>query len=309
MSTAVVTKKRRSPLRMIRDDENNSSVTYYHCGIVQNAVKNNVPIVIVQRDSDGNITEVKKKPHIVHKKSLRDVYGPMHATMAGRGKYIDSQAYVDRAKKHIVGAHYVSPYLPKEGCHYAIVQSLKDEIGSAKLKNIAGEICRSDEKGEHILWDGERTKDDCIVASEWMTEGHLWSLCNRAFPQLVQNLKRGNFSPRRKFSLALAVLSRPVEVVDISTGTVHYYGGMTPYAKPLEQCGMAIDRRFLTFGVKDGEELAQYYYRLVIGRSQSHSLKRSKWACEGMDSDIAWLNPRVKREVSAAKRTWQDSNR
>lgn len=300
MSTATVSKRR--PIKMIKGSGENA-FTLYNCKAVEEAFDNDQKLLVV-RTRKGVASEVEIKPHIVHKRSLRDVYGDTHPN-AGKGKYIDLSAYTDKHHQNIVGAHLVHPYLPKDGCYFAIVNTLQGMVSDKKqLRDLSGEIHFSAEKGEHIVWEGERNDDGFLVASPWMTEKELWAACVNAVPSLASKLRKGNFSPRQKFRSALQVLNRAVEVVDIVTGNVENRGGVTPYSKPLEQCGFAIDRRYLTNGYSTSTgDSAEYYYRLVVGRSEPHNLMRSQWWYLTKDNPQAFVSAQAQREYNKALRS------
>ena len=165
-------------------------------------------------------------------------------------------------------------------------------------------------EGAHLLWEGRRDSDGCLAASDWMTAEELWALSKKVCPEMQNALRRSKSgrkkvrshkSAREKFFGDLDALRRATCIVDVGTGNKDFRGGATPYSKPLEQAGFAIDKRFLTYGIDaNGDEIAQYYYRMVIGRPEPHVLSRKSWAYEDVTSSVAFLNDAAKKKALAA---------
>ena len=98
----------------------------------------------------------------------------------------------------------------------------------------------------------------------------------------------------------LDVLRRATCVVHVANGEREFCGGATPYSKPLEQCGIALDKRFLTYGVKNGDEFGDYFYRLVLGRPEPHILPRASWQYETPSSRVAFKDDAARRAARKA---------
>ena len=291
-------------LRMIRGKGENA-VTQYSCGVVEQAKTDGVKILVVRRDrKTGRKKEVAVDPRQVHREDLLAVYGDTHE-LAGQGKFIALEAFPKGDETRVVGAQHVNPYLRDEGAYATIIETLKDNIGAVALSRLRGSISRGRNPGTHILWDGRRNRDGFLACSGWFTKEEIWEMARAWNPDLLKILRKSRSgrkgashkSAKDKFFGNLDVLRRATCVVHVVDGEREFCGGATPYSKPLEQCGFALDKRFLTYGVKDGEEVGQYYYRLVIGRPEPHVLPRASWQYEGASSPVAFKDDMARRAV------------
>lgn len=295
--------RKKKALRMIRGS-GESAVTHYSCGVVDEAKKNGVNILVVKRGARTGKKEVQRKPRRVHRDPL-DVFGETHE-LAGQGKYIALEAFPRGDKSQVVGAQHVNPYLRDDGAYPTIVEVFKRNIGNATLSKLRAKVTRSRHAGTHLLWQGRRSGDGAVAVSDWFTEEQVWERAQKLNPELVRMLRKSKSgrkgakhrSAKEKFFHDLDVLRRATCVVDVTTGELEYRGGATPYSKPLEQCGFAIDKRFLTTGVDaNGDETGQYFYRLVIGRPEPHVLPRVSWQYEGLASTVAFLDAKARKAV------------
>lgn len=292
----------------VQDRASKKTVTCYSCGVISVARKKKVNILI----SKNNKIFVAK-PRMVHKEDLTSTYSNNHPK-AGQGKYIDNYAYVDKSRKHILGAHFINPFLAdsRANCYATIVKVFQRATDIDQLKLLHGTIHRDFQKGEHIIWAGDRSFDDFVVASPWLLPSDLWNEAQKINTSLLKTLTktcspRGDAqsfrSPEQKFIHDLDVLRRATIVKHVN-GRVEYCGGATPCAMPLQQCGMAIDKRFLTYDINlqninkhNSIETAQYYYRMVWGRSFPKPLLKRDWGFETETSEYCFLNNQVKEKV------------
>jgi len=308
MEKKIMPSTKQSALRMIRG-KGDDAVTRYSCGVVEQAKEDGVNVIVMRRDKrSGKMVERAVKPRMVHRMDLLGVYGDTH-DLAGEGKYISAEAFPNGTNQRIVGAQHVNPYLRDDGAYATIVEAFKSTIPKKVLAKLAARVASNRVSGVHLLWEGKRNADGFCpnAASEWMTAEDVWHLALKLNADLLKILRKSRSgrkgvkahkSAQEKFFGDLDVLRRATCVVDVSTGEPQFRGGATPYSKPLEQCGFAIDKRFLTYGVDaDGNELGQYYYRLVIGRPEPHSLPRSSWAYEGAGSSVAFKDETARRKV------------
>ena len=294
-------------LRMIRGRGENA-VTHYSCGVVEQAKENGVKVLIVRRNKKtGKKEEFEADARQVHRDPLA-VYSETHE-LAGQGKYIALKAFPKGDKSRVIGAQHVNPYLRDEGAYVTIIETLKDNIGVAAMSRLRGSFCTGRVPGTHILWDGRRNSDGFLVASDWFTKEELWDMACRFNTDLLRILRKSKSgrkgashkSARDKFFGNLDVLRRATCVISVTDGEKDWTGGRSPYGKPLEQMEFAIDKRFLTYGVdKDGNEAGQYYYRLVIGRSEPHVLTRTNWQYEGITSTVAFKDDKARKAVRKA---------
>lgn len=303
--TALSTKK---ALRMIRG-KGEDAVTHYSCGVVEQAKVDGVNILVVRRDrKTGQKRAVATSPRQVHREDLLAVYGDTHE-LAGQGKFVSLEAFPKGDKIRVVGAQHVNPYLRDEGAYATIIEVLKDNIGTEILSRLRGSIAHGRTPGPHILWEGRRNKDDFLTCSEWFTKEELWDGARDFNEDLLKILRKSKSGrkgvdhkpAKEKFFGNLDVLRRATCVIHATDGEREFCGGATPYSKPLEQCGFAIDKRFLTYGVdEDGNEVGQYYYRLVIGRPEPHILPRTRWQYEGPTSAVAFKDDKARGAVRKA---------
>lgn len=300
--TALSTRKKA--LRMIRG-RGAVAVTHYSCGVVRRAKRDGVKIVVMRKGK-----EVVIDARQVCRDDLKAVYGDTHE-LAGQGKFIALEAYPKGDTSHIVGAQHVNPYLRESGPYATIIEVLKNSIGMRVLSRLRGTFANGFSSGAHILWAGKRNGDGFLpgACSDWFTAEEIWDLACEANPDLLKNLRKSKSgrkgashkSAQEKFVVDLDVLRRATRVIHVADGELEYCGGATPYSKPLEQCGFAIDKRFLTYGVDaNGDEVGQYYYRLVVGRPEPHVLRRSDWQYEGISSVVAFKSDKAKQIVRKA---------
>lgn len=297
-------------LRMIRGKGDNA-VTHYSCGVVRQAKQDGVKILVVRRDrKTGKKRFVAREPRQVHRDDLLAEYGETHE-LAGQGKFIAHEAFPKGDQTRVVGAQHVNPYLRDEGAYATIIETLKDDIGVTALSRLRGSIAYGRNPGTHILWDGKRNRDGFLVASGWFTKEELWDMACHHNGDLLRILRKSKSgrkgashkSAREKFFVNLGVLRRATCVIHVVDGEREFCGGVTPYSKPLEQCGFAIDKRFLTFAVdKNGQELGQYYYRLVVGRPEPYVLPRTSWKYEGITSTVAFKDDNARKALRKALR-------
>lgn len=301
----MVTALSKKPLRMIRGKGDNA-VTLYSCGVVEQAKRDGVKILVIRKDKKtGRKKEVATDARRVHRKDLLATYGETH-DLKGRGKFIDLAAFPNGDRTRIVGAQHVNPYLRDEGAYATIVEVLKKDIGKTTLSRLGGSFHHGRHTGTHILWDGRRNSDDFLVCSNWFTREEILEMSLAFNPDLLRNLRKSKSSregvshksAKDKFFGNLDVLRRATCVVQAIDGEREFCGGVTPYSKPLEQCGFSIDKRFLTYGVdENGNEAGRYYYRLVIGRPEPHVLPRILWQYEGLTSTVAFKDDAARRAV------------
>lgn len=279
-----------------------NAVTHYSCGVVEQARTDGVKILVMRRGK-----EVAINPRQVHR-DLQAVYGDTHE-YAGLGKFIAVEAYPKGDQTRVVGAQHVNPYLREEGAYATIIETLKEDIGLAILARMRGSISHGRNPGTHILWEGLRNADGFLAASGWFTKEEIWDMACAFNPDLLKILRKSKSgvkgashkSAKAKFFGNLDVLRRATCVVHVVDGRREFCGGATPYSKPLEQCGFALDKRFLTCGVDaDGSELCDYFYRLVVGRPEPHVLSRKSWQYEGVTSVVAFKDAAVKLAVRKA---------
>ena len=294
--------KKEEALRMIRGKGDNA-VTHYSCGVVEQARTVGVKILVMRRGE-----EVAIDPRQVHREDLQAVYGDTHE-LAGQGKFIALEAYPKGDMTRVVGAQHVNPYLRDEGAYATIVETLKEDIGMATLSRMRGSISHGRNPGTHILWDGRRNSDGFLTTSGWFTKEEILEMACVFNPDLLKLLRKSKSgvkgashkSAKAKFYGNLDVLRRATCVVHVVDGEREFCGGATPYSKPLEQCGFAIDKRFLTYGVdENGDELGDYFYRLVVGRPEPHILPRASWQYEGITSAVAFKDDAAKLAVRKA---------
>ncbi len=307
---------RKNALRMTRGS-GDRTVTHYNAGVVEEAKENGVNILIAKLDrKTGKVTIVPKVPRMVHRPDFCGTFGETHE-QAGEGKYINLDAYPkgDPESRIVHGAQHVNPYLRTDGCYATIVKVFHDSIGKSTLAKQKADVAFSRSRSDHLLWEGKRGADGFLATSAWLTDEEIWELACKINPDLLKTLRRSKSgrtdvvehkSPQEKFVTDLDVMRRSTRKVDAATGDVEYTGGATPYAFTLEQSGFAIDQRFLTYGVDAGGlELAQNYYRMVIGRPEPHPLPKTSWSYLGSDSPIAYLNDKIQKlakQEAAAKR-------
>lgn len=297
----------KSALRMIRG-KGESAVTHYDCGVVEQAKEDGVQILVMRRNTEtGKMVPTLVDPRMVHRPDLPGVYADTHE-LAGQGKYIALAAYLNNDPRTVVGAQHVNPYLREDAVYATILEVFKKNIGKSALSRLCARLAYTRRRSHHLLWEGKRTADGFVVASEWMTEEQIWTAAQRLNPELLRLLRKSKSgredvnhkTASEKFATDLDVVRRATCTVDAASGIREFCGGATPYAYPLEQCGSAIDKRWLTCDVVNGEEVCNYYYRLAIGRPEPHPLSKSSWSYEGAESAVAFLNQKVRAKYRAS---------
>ncbi len=288
-----------SPPRMYRGSGQNA-VTYYNCGAIDEARRNKMNVLVAVRGKDGKVRIEEREPRKVHRTNISGVYGDTHEC-AGEGKYIKRRAFDEspRVGSILTGAQHINPFLNSDGCEATIIEVFKRNIGIKCLSGLQAQLAHSRWGAHHLLWLGKRDWDGTLVASKWMTLDTLWAKAQSRNPAMVVALKvsKSKYSLLRKFEMVLEQLQRATCTVEMLSGISVYGGGCTPYAKPLEHCGWAIDWRWLTDRIEDGEEQGNYYFRLVIGRPEPHDLKKQMWWYEGPNSKIAILDDSVRATI------------
>lgn len=305
----------KNALRMTRG-KGSESVTHYSCGIVEKAKANKAKLLIT-KTTNGKVAEKAIPPRIVHRPDLFAKFGETHK-LAGEGKFISNEAipagdpHLKNANTNpvrVIGAQHVNPYLRNEGAYATIIQTFLKDIGTKNLSSLKARVKRSFEAGTYLAWEGKRDSEGCVAASGWMLPQEILDKAMEINPDLAKTMKKSRSgrkgathkSAADKFFGDLDVLRRATCVVNVANGEREFRGGATPYSKPLEQVGFAIDKRFLTYKLdSDNEHEGQYYYRLVIGRSEPHMLRRRDWAREYNTSaivfkDVALLRRGLKR--------------
>lgn len=300
---------RRGALRMIVGTGDRAR-THYNCDIVDKARENGVNLIVMR-----NGKEVVASPRRVHR-DLTGVYGEHHPR-ADEGKYIDVDAYTDETYRHIVGAQFVNPFLADSDryrCNRTIVEAFQRSAGATTMAALKADVKQSKELCGHLIWIGNRDFDGGVAYSPWLTLISLWNLARKVNPQLEDFLRKSrspqkgakrHLSAKEKFLQNIEVLQRATVVIDATTGTRRFVGGTTPYALPLMQSGMSIDARYLTTGVNtDGDEVGEYHFRMVWGRSEPRPLLKRLWAYEDQDSRYAYrsvdIQNRCHRRTTAA---------
>jgi hypothetical protein len=301
-------------LRMTRG-KGLESVTHYSCGTVEKAKANKAKL-LVTKVTDGKLVERAIKPRIVHRINLFAKFGDTHR-LAGEGKYIGNDAIPSSDPHHknsnvlperVVGAQHVNPYLRDEGAYAGIIETLLKDIGSKALASLKARVKKNFDSGEHLTWEGKRADFDGVAASTWMTKEEIMEKALSLNPDLAKALRKSKSgrkgathkSAAEKFFGDLDVLRRATCVVNVATGEREFCGGATPYSKPLEQVGFAIDKQFLTHKVNaNNEHEGEYYYRLVIGRSEPHILRHRDWAREDNTSSIVFKDDTLRRKAKS----------
>ena len=292
---------KRTALNMTRGKGENRA-TYYQPGIIDEARKRGVAVVVASGLAP---------PRKVHRSDLDAVYGQTHEN-AGDGKFIDQKAISTKGGvTTVTGAHLVNPYLAKHRSYRTLIAALQSTCPSKALRGLTGVLTRSRAHGHHIQWKGKTTQDDAVLVSRWMTREELWEIATEMNPALKSALARSksqrndvkaHLSAQDKFFQNLDVLRRARRVLQVVTGESEFCGGATPYSMPLEQCGFAIDKQWLTNGWTGGEETGDCYYRIAIGRDIPNVLHYRDW--RGMDSgdNAAYLSDKVRKQCIANAR-------
>lgn len=277
------------------------SHTYYQPGVVEQALTEKVGIRII-RNGRRVLTAARR----VHRDDLTATYNEAHEE-AGSGKYINVKA-IDGDT--VTGVNNVNPYLADEGSYATTVQALQSFCPKSALSEMTGTIRKSRLDGQHIEWKGKASNDDAILLGEWMTAEQLWERALLINPQLKTMLKQNqsqvkgvktHLSPFEKFVQNLDVIRRARNIFNVATGEVdRIRGGATPYAMPMEQCGFAIDKFFLTTGFDaDGIETGEYFYRLAIGRGTPWTLTNRQWRGLDAGTPYAYLNEKLAARAKA----------
>lgn len=278
----------------------NKRVTFYKCGVVEDARRDERPLRVVDRNG---VVRLIPPSRMVHREQLDDTYGETHE-LAGEGKYIAKDAISQ--KGFVVGAHNVNPYLAEEGSYHSIIACFH-LLAKGRIETMRAEFATDRANGHHLVWQGDRKIDDACAVSDWVTEDELWNLARKLNPELSSLLAksksqiktgvRQHKSARQKFGDNLNVLRRSRKTFLVATGETEYRGGGTPYGVPLEQCGFAIDMFFLTTGIdgKTGEEIGDYHFRLAYGRSTPWVIYKHDWRGMTTKDRIAYLNEKVRK--------------
>lgn len=294
----------RGALKMFKGS-GSRAVTHYNCGVVDDARRAGVNLWIMR-----NGKKVIAPPKRVHR-DITGVYGEHHGR-ADEGKYISVEGYTDQSYKVVKGAQWVNPFLAESArCNHTIVATLQKDAGIKALSALKADVKHSREMGHFLVWRGKRDFDGNLVASPWRTGAELWDLARKFNPALELFLRQSSspqkgakrhLSAKEKFIQNIEVLRRATVVIHVTTGEREFSGGATPYSKPLEQCGMAIDARYLTTGVdSDGNEIGEYHYRMVWGRPEPRPLLYREWLYEGGNSRYAFLNDAIRNLVKKQK--------
>ncbi len=297
-----------SPLRMIRGS-GERAVTYYSCGTIERACKDKRNIVVVKHNSKtGKMRTITTKPLMKHRRSIGATFNPAHER-AGEGKFINLDAFTNDARTRIMGAQHVNPFLHGKKPYAVIVEAFKSDIGLRLLSPLKAGLKWTWADADHLIWDGRRLVGECIVASGWMTADEIWEAALKLNPELLKRLRetssgrkdvRVYAKARVKFINDLDVIRRARCVINMRNGERRISGGATPYGLPLEQVGMAIDKAFLTRQVVNGKEVAEYHWRLVIGRREPYTLSEADWWYEDSTSEIAYLDDKIRRAAQRA---------
>ncbi len=287
--------------------------TYYQPGVVDDANAEQVGIRIAKRNKHGEMVPTLTAPRRVHRTNLAAVFGDTHE-MAGDGKYIDRNA-LSADEKVVTGSCNVSPFLDSDGSYAVTIQAMQllNQNGrgikfnpDSPVSTIKGDLRQSIVNGHNIDWRGKRDKNGAVITSPWATPEQLWEIALKINPDLEAQLKkqRSNVqgvkehkTPFEKFIQNLDVMRRAREVFCIATGETDNGGGATPCAMPLEQCGFAIDKAYLTTSLDDsGEEVGEYFYRLAIGRSTPWVLGYREWRGLDTGSDFAYRDDSIRQK-------------
>jgi hypothetical protein len=297
--------------------QGDKAVTEYNCDVVRRAVEDGVNILVADEKPGGKVKITPQKPRVLFRADLTGEYGDQH-DRAGEGKYIATDAWIDKDHTKLRGAHLVNPFLPGKGNYRTIIQVLQRAIGVTKLRDLVGEIRFTKAMSDHIHWVGKRSADDCLVACRWLSGKEMFEIACDVNDELNAILRKRK-SPKRhvvqhlgtlpKFVQNVQVMQRATRVLHISTGEISLSGGASPCAFPLQQAGFAIDSRYMTYAVEVVKgEIVQHcglFFRLVVGRTVPHVLTKREHGHEGADSDFAFLNEKVradyKRAIKAVK--------
>lgn len=311
MGTATKTVERTRQARGMRADgaldmtrgKGENTHTYYQPGIVEQARTEKVGIRIIK-----NGRTLLTAPRMVHREDLTAVYSEPHDE-AGSGKYINISA-IDGDT--VTGVQNVNPYLAEDGSYATLVQALQSFCQKSAMAELTGTIRKSRLDGQHIEWKGKASTDEAILVGQWVTAEQLWERALLINPQLKTMLRQNQSQVKgvkahlgvfEKFTQNLDVIRRARNVFHVASGEVDKdRGGATPYAMPLEQCGFAIDKFYLTTGFDaDGNETGEYFYRLAIGRGTPWTLTFREWRGLDAGTPYAYLNEKVMARAKSKK--------
>lgn len=296
--------KAEGALDMTRGNGDNRH-TYYQPGVVDEALETGVGIIVMDQGVE-TLTRARR----VHRCDLDAVFNEAHER-ADEGKYINMGALSDDGKT-VTGVTNVNPFLASEGNYATTIEALLSFIPKAQLNALTGELKRTRLNGQHIVWNGKATVDDAILVGKWVNGNDLFARAVEINPDIRRLLRsnksnvqdvREHLGVMAKFLQNIDVLRRARSVFSIATGeTNSHRGGATPCAMPLEQCGFAIDKFYLTTGVDaNGVETGEYFYRIAIGRGTPWSLRKNEWSGLDVGTEFAYLNDKVlKQSVTAA---------
>lgn len=280
--------------------------TFYQAGLVETAREKGVGIRVVKRSANGTIRNVLTTARMVHRSDLTAAFTKPHPN-AGQGKYIVADA-LSKNSKVVTGANKVRPYRTDDGSYATLLEALQSGIPTKSLQLVVGDISENQTDGQHITWRGRAAKDAAILLGSWMTFEQIWQKCLELNSALKRNLSgnksqvkgvKNHLNSRDKLQQSLEVMRRAREVFHIASGETEVgEGGATPYAMPLIQCGFAIDKFYLTNEFDDdGNEIGEYFYRLVVGRGTPWTLYKREW--QGLDTNakFAYLNEQIRQRA------------
>lgn len=317
---ATATKERITRTRQARGMKSDGAVdmtrgkgenayTFYQPGIIERARNNDAGIRIIK---NGKV--MLTNPRMVHRPDLTAVFNDMHEN-AGEGKYIAHDAISGDRNDVVTGAQHINPYLAEEGSYATIILALQSFCSKRELSKLTGKIHKTRLDGHHIVWNGKTNNDGAIVLGQWVTAQQLWDRALEITKTLKKRLKenesqvkgvREHLGAFEKFCQNLDVIRRARAIFNVSTGEVdNTRGGATPYAMPMEQCGIAIDKYFLTNGFdSEGNEVGEYFYRLAIGRGTPWTLRKRDWRGLDAGTPYAYLSDKLANQAKrAAKQT------
>lgn len=290
-------------------------VTHYSAAIVERAKSTGQGVLVASRGKEVFVPS--KKLRLVYRPDLTGVFCETHERH-GEGKYIANEAW--KGDKSILGAQHVMPYLSQDYCYASIVMTLMKDLGIAAVKELRGVVKSSRELGEHIVWQGKRNADDCLVASPWRTRNEVWGMTCKMNAALSRRLKQAqsqradvkdHLPPRRKFMDNINVMRRSRFVYNPVSAQSELQGGTYPYGMPLEQAGFAIDYCFLTDGFtietdargnKRVVETGNHYMRLVIGRTTPWVMTKADWSGCSTNDRFAFKSEKIRQAVIEARR-------
>lgn len=273
-----------------------NSYTYYDPSVIENALEKDVGIRVIV-----NGKSVLTRPRRVHRNDLTAIFGEPHED-AGNGKYIQTKAV---SGSIVTGANNVNPYLATDGSYATTITALQSFMPKSALSSIKGDI-KVSRGWQHIVWRGRKSQDDAVLVGEWVSGKKLWERALKLNPGLKTQLRdqksqvsKDHLGTFEKFLQNIDVMRRARAGFNVATGTTdETRGGATPYAMPLEQCGFAIDKFFLTTGFdSDGNEVGEYFYRLAVGRDTPWSFTWQMWNGSNPGTKHAYLTDALRQRA------------